>query len=178
MSEIGGVPIGEFQIGVSPIGFPIHGRPNHTDIKTVWNVQDGRGDWQLSGHDLLSGDDLETSVFISFFSDRTARADDKLPDATQDRRGWWGDTGQEFPIGSWLWLLERAKLTPDTARQAESYAIEALDWMIADKVIVGAEVAADVVSTVPGKLVMAVILYKTDGTRKALNFVWVWNGIA
>lgn len=148
-----------------------------TDIRTVWDIQNARGDWQLSGADLLAGDDLATAVLISFFTDRLANEDDVIPDGTADRRGWWGDAGQDIPIGSRLWLLERAKLTPDTARQAEDYGREALQWMIADKVVARYEVAARVVSTVPGKLVMGVVLYKTDGTRKALNFVWVWNGI-
>lgn len=177
MSEIGGVPIGDFQIGVSPIGFPIQKRPAHTDIATIWNVQAVQGDWQMSGHDLLSGDDLGTAALISLFTDRVALPDDVIPDGTDDRRGWWGDMGQDYPIGSRLWLLERSKLTPDIAPDAEDYAMEALQWMIDDEVVARIQVAARVVSRVPGALVLGVVLYKTDGTRKAMNFVWVWNGI-
>lgn len=148
-----------------------------TDIRTVWDVQNARGDWQMSGADLLYGDDLATAVYISFFSDRVAADDDIIPDGTDDPRGWWGDEGEDFPIGSRLWLLERSKLTPDIALKAQDYGTEALQWMITDGVVAKVDVAARVVATVPGRLVMAVILYKTDGTRVALNFVWVWNGI-
>jgi phage gp46-like protein len=175
MSAIGGDPIGEFVIGQSPIGFPKNPPPAHTDIMTVWDVQNARGDWQLSGHDLLSGDDLATATLISLFTDRVALPDDVIPDGTNDMRGWWGDAGQDYPIGSRLWLLERAKLTPGIAQQAEDYAAEALKWLIDDGVVAKIQIAARIVSTVPGKLVLGVVLYKTDGTLKALNYVWVWN---
>lgn len=178
MSPIGSSAIGEFIIGESPIGLPAAPPPlSGTDIATIWNVQDAQGDWLVSGAALLGGDDLATAVLISFFSDRLANDDDLIPDGTTNRRGWWGDAGQDYLIGSRLWLLERGKLTNTTAQDAETYALEALQWLIDDGVIVKADVAARVLATVPGKLVMAVILYKTDGTRKALNFVWVWNGI-
>lgn len=174
---IGGVGIGDFQIGVSPIGYSAPVTIPRTDIRTVWDVQNSRGDWQLSGAALLAGDDLATAVLISFFSDRLAEPDDVIPDGTKNRRGWWGDTGQKYPIGSRLWLLERSKLTKDTARQAQDYGAEALQWLIDDGVIVGAYVTAQVVNRVPGRLVMGVTLYRSDGTTVALNFVWVWNGI-
>lgn len=170
---IGGVAIGDFQIGVSPIGFSLPANIPKTDIRTVWDVQNARGDWQLSGAALLAGDDLATAVLNSFFSERLAEADDIIPDGTKNRRGWWGDP----KLGSRLWLLERSKLTKDTARQAQNYGAESLQWLIDDGVIVGARITAQVVARVPGRLVMGVVLYRSDGTTVALNFVWVWNGI-
>lgn len=180
MSEIGGgVPIGEFEIGVSPIGFLPFPPIAHTDIKTVWNVQQSSGDWEMSGADLLSGDDLATAVLISWFTDGVALPDDVIPDGTDDKRGWWGDAGQDFTIGSRLWLLERSKLTPAIAKEAQDYGMEALQWLIADGVVAKIAVAARIVATVPGKLVLGAVLYKSDGTvAKAVNFVWVWNGIS
>lgn len=147
--------------------------PFQTDIRIVWDVANGRGDWQLSGADLLRGDDLATAVLVSLFTDALAADDDEIPDGSGDRRGWWGDA----TIGSRLWLLTREKLTLDTAARAEGYGREALQWLINDGVAVRADLKATPIFGVPGKLILAVTLYKTDGTRRALNFVWVWNGI-
>ncbi len=61
-----------------------------TDITTIWDEEQSIGDWQSGQGDLLSGNDLETAILISLFTDRLARADDDFDG--DDRRGWWGDT--------------------------------------------------------------------------------------
>ncbi|ASV34410.1 phage baseplate protein [Candidatus Hamiltonella defensa] len=62
---------------------------------------------------MTSGDDLDTAVFISLFTDQQARADDTYDG--DDRRGWWGDLGEDYCIGSRLWLIYRQRLSRDTA---------------------------------------------------------------
>ena len=83
------------------------------DIQTVWDVATGHGEYVIQDGSLKSGKDIETAVLISLFTDRIADINDELPDATNntrnDRRGWWGDTGQAYPIGSRLYLLDRRK---------------------------------------------------------------------
>jgi phage gp46-like protein len=102
------------------------------DISTLWDTT--RGDWRLSGVDLVSGDDLVTPVLMSLFTDREANPDDTLTDGSSDPRGWWGDEGP-YLIGSRLWLLERAKRTQQTLSLAQGYIEEALQWMIDDGVV-------------------------------------------
>ncbi|MBM6441812.1 phage GP46 family protein, partial [Lacticaseibacillus rhamnosus] len=104
--------------------------PGAGDIATVWVTNLSEADWVLNGPQLLAGNNLDTALFISLLTDRLASADDKIPDGTNDRRGWWGDTGEAYPIGSRLWLLGRAKLTPATGPQCETYIKEALQWML------------------------------------------------
>jgi phage gp46-like protein len=113
------------------------------DIATRWNTK--RGDWWLDGDELAAGHELVTAVLISLFTDRVATPDDVVPDASRksrDPRGWWGDTAP-YPIGSRLWLLERAKRTPGTLALAQGYIAEALKWMVDDhaasKIDVGVE---------------------------------------
>ncbi|MFP4904903.1 phage GP46 family protein, partial [Paraburkholderia sp. BR14261] len=60
-----------------------------SDITTVWNVARMHGDWVLQGPSLQSGEDLQTSVLISLFTDRLALPSDETPDG--NRRGWWAD---------------------------------------------------------------------------------------
>lgn len=95
-------------------------------------------DLSLSGYDLAKEDGLRTAVIISLFSDRRAEADDEIPDGSDDRRGWWAGS-----IGSRLWLLARAKETPDTLARARAYAIESLQWLIDDGVATAVEVTAE-----------------------------------
>lgn len=94
----------------------------------------------IQNGDLATDDGLQTAIILSLCLDRRAADDDELPDPDDtDRRGWWGDLPLEEgdepdPIGSRLWLLERAKDTPETAVQAKHYIAEALQWMIDDGV--------------------------------------------
>ena len=64
-----------------------------SDFSSFWNVDEMIGDWQ-EGAGMLSTDyDLQTVILISLFTDRLARFDDNYGDS--DRRGWWGDTGED-----------------------------------------------------------------------------------
>src|SRR5437868_6146739 len=99
------------------------------DTTTVWDAANSRGDWAMAGPLLASGDDLQTAILISLFTDRIADPSDVIPDGTSDPRGWWGDEGQAENIGSRLWLLSRKKQTQETLQRAYDYIVEALQWM-------------------------------------------------
>ena len=145
------------------------------DITTVWDVNDGRGDWKLNGAQLASGNDLATAVLISVFTDRQCLDDDTIPDNTGDARGWWGDLEQTVPIGSRLWLLERAKETTETLQRASDYIKEALQWMIDDGVVAKFDVLTE--WTRPGMLGAQITAHKQDGTTVAMQFDWAWKGL-
>ena len=143
------------------------------DVTTFWNVQGASGDWALIPGDLQGGDDLETATLISLFTDRLALASDTIPDGTTDRRGWWADLGQDYPIGSRLWLLARAKQVPQTLLDAQNYCTEALQWMIADGVAAKVAVAASFIGL--GQLGIVATLYDQAGGVIA-SYQWAWKG--
>lgn len=145
------------------------------DIRTFWDVTNIRGDWQVSGAALASGDDLTTAVLISLFTDRRANNDDVLPDASNDRRGWWGDLDQDVPIGSRLWLLSRSKLVPSVAVAAKGYIAEALRWLINDGVAATVDVVTSIV--MPNRLNAVVTITRATGTKQSLQFNWAWNAL-
>jgi phage gp46-like protein len=91
--------------------------------------------------DPQGGDDLESAVIISLFTDQRALADEvKLPD---HRRGYWGDLlGNSGSLGSKLWLLQREKIAQETLELAEQYAKEALQWLIDDQLVSSIDVRA------------------------------------
>lgn len=144
------------------------------DITTVWNVQTGEGDWAMVPGDLQGGGDLGTSVLISLFTDRLADASDALPDGSADRRGWWGDAGQDFLIGSRLWLLARAEQTTRTLSNAQGYCTEALQWLIADGVAASVNVTCSWIA--PGMMGIQIELYDQVGTVIA-TYQWAWKGL-
>ncbi|WP_339352799.1 phage GP46 family protein [Acinetobacter beijerinckii] len=136
------------------------------DIQTVWDTSNGKGDYALKNGSLLSGKDVETSVLISLFTDRLAGINDELPDATNntknDRRGWWADTGQAYPIGSRLYLLDRRKAPLFVEKDAVNYATEALQWMIDDNAVARFDIQAKF--SKPNQLKLTVIAYRQDGS--------------
>lgn len=136
------------------------------DIQTVWDVATGRGEYIIQDGSLKAGNDVETAVLISLFSDRIADINDELPDATSntknDRRGWWADTGQTYPIGSRLYLLDRRKAPLFIEKDAVNYATEALQWMIDENVVARFEIRANFVK--PNQLRLTVVAYRQDGS--------------
>lgn len=147
-----------------------------SDTTTVWDVANGRGDWQVSGAQLVTGNDLETAILISLFTDRMAEENDLIPDGTNDPRGWWGDAGEAVQIGSRLWLLDRAKQTQETLQRAYDYIVEALQWLIDDGVVAKFDVLVEWTRT--SMLGAQVIAYKQDGSTVANSYSWVWNGVS
>ncbi|MGV6478767.1 phage GP46 family protein [Pantoea agglomerans] len=140
------------------------------DIRTVWFADSGFAGWQLSGGDLDKGNDLESAVLISLFSDRRADTDDATDD--NDRRGWWGDSDEEL-LGSRLWLLNRSPLSVAVARRAEVYAQESLAWLVGDGVMSSVSAVGTIVR--PDRLYLTVTLNRPDGSSHQYKFNWLWR---
>lgn len=102
----------------------------------------GRGDVRVVANDLETDAGLETALYLSLFTDRY----DDTVEAGEARRGWWAD-GLLLPgdrIGSRLWRLDRAKRGPGTADELRTYAREATQWLLDDRVASAVDVTADV----------------------------------
>lgn len=92
-------------------------------------------DIPLDGGDLATDDGLESAVLLSLFTDRLAQPDDRLPDGSSNRRGYWTDGYYPFQHGSRLWLIRREKMTPELLHRAREYAEESLQWLIDEDVV-------------------------------------------
>jgi phage gp46-like protein len=153
-----------------------------TDLALIWDPVNGRADFAMNatGSDLLLDNGLQTAVIISLFCDRLADAADTIPDGTGDRRGWWGDTpapnASDSPAGldltgSRLWLLARSLQVTETLRRAESYAREALQWMLDDGVA-GSVTAHAVFPAAPPNTLELTINIGRDGSSQRFAFAW------
>jgi phage gp46-like protein len=112
--------------------------------------------------------DLATSVLISLFSDAAADTEDKIPDGTDNRRGWWGGA-----IGSKLWLLQRSKAQPSVADDARAYAADALAWLVTDGIAATVDVSAQWLSG--NALALTIIITRATGSPIALKFSNLWD---
>lgn len=148
------------------------------DLLTEFDGRTLGADWALSGFHLAQDDSLRTALVLSLFTDARARPGDPIPDGTGDRRGWWGDAvppanapqGAPWATGSRLWLLSREKQTPETARRAEDYCREALDWLT--RLGVAARVDVQAAWQATGQLGLAISITKADGTPERFNWLW------
>ncbi|MBN9096088.1 phage GP46 family protein [Pandoraea pnomenusa] len=144
------------------------------DTSTVWDSTANRGDWVLDGASLETGNDVTTALLISLFTDRMADVDDIIPDGTSDPRGWWGDDVAAGAIGSRLWLLFREKQTKETLQRAYDYIVEAIQWMIDDKVVARFDINVSWISR--GQMGAQVTAFKQDGAIVPNTFTWAWQG--
>ena len=139
----------------------------------------GLGDYALAGADetlnrggLRAKAGIATAVELALFTD--ARCPDGHPLSRfvdeGDRRGWWGNSVDERAdlgeqeLGSLLWLLERAALTPDVARWAESLSADALAPLLKQGAVARIVTAAEVPAS-GNRLNLAISLYARDGSK-------------
>lgn len=105
--------------------------PRHNGVAMttaiIWDNLTGRGDIDITSAGLRQDAGLETLVLQILLTDARADESDVLPDGSNDRRGWPGDTFADQPWGSKLWLLAREKLTTEVRNRAVTYAQTALD---------------------------------------------------
>lgn len=95
-------------------------------VDILLSQKDGVFDITFVEPDILADPTLNSAILISLFTDKRAN----------NKNGWWGDDYlpiDDDEMGGLLWLLKKAKPTPETLRRAEGYAKQALKWMIDDK---------------------------------------------
>lgn len=147
----------------------------------------GVADWALAGNaagntgGLAADAALATAVTLCMFSDAMIPPAHPLAYlvADGDRRGWWGDGVDvradlgEGPLGSLLWVLRRAPLTPAIAQWARTLALQALSPLQRQ----GAVVRIDATATIMARdaLVLDVAMYGRDGAKvfdRKFDLVW------
>ncbi|GJE45374.1 phage GP46 family protein [Methylobacterium soli] len=145
-------------------------------------------DWLLGPATETDGSgELVASVVIALCTDRRAKADDVLPNPdSDDRRGWWADTDADtiwdgWPIGTRLWLAERAKITGAGAREGsliariETYIREAIQPFKDKRICTRFSVLATRVGL--DRIDADVTLFRGSEPEISLRFQDLWTGI-
>ena len=119
---------------------------------------------------------LIRAVTISLYTWRRAETDDPIDD--EERYGWWGDSYPSIAddrIGSRLYLLRRVKLTPQTQRDAEVYAREALQWLLDDGEVIAIDITSEKVDI--NRLNLIPTLTVASGARLEIKQPSSWQVI-
>lgn len=150
-----------------------------SDIRIVWSSAEGeiKADFAIEAADLALDDTLETAVIVSLYTDRRAPDDYLLPDDIDDRRGWWADDYAPVPddeYGSHLWLLAFEKWSEPARQKAETWAREALKWLLDD----GIATSVEVVATLPRWMMLGlrVEIIEAAGSRRICTINAPWPG--
>lgn len=159
---------------------------------SVWQPTEGTADWELATVDeplnsggLRAREALPTAVVLALFTD--LRCPDEHPLrwlAEDDLRGWWGDGVDvrddigEAPLGSLLWLLERAPLTFEIASLwAPIFINDALAPLLNQGAVVRIEVET-LSDELKSRLDAVVRLYGRDGQKiYDQKFGAIWSQI-
>lgn len=162
---------------------------------SVWDSERGFADWALADPDetanrggLRAKAAIDTAVVLLLFTDRRVEPTHPLYWlADGEQRGYFGDgidvrdDLQEGPLGSHLWLLERAPLTIaglSAAQWAQQFATDALSTLVDQGVAVRIDVSATADER-NGRLDLVVDLYGRDGARiYNRNFDVLWKQVA
>ncbi|HDR1414529.1 TPA: phage GP46 family protein [Pasteurella multocida] len=134
-----------------------------SDLALTW--VDGHGDLVVINDELMLDNSLTTSIIISLFTD--LRVDDS--------RGWWGDdfNSDNHQTGSKLWLLNREKQLKSVLDDAQTYATQALSWLVKDKEIKDYQVIASNPET--SVLLLTIIVELLDGSQEQFTFSTRWS---
>lgn len=86
--------------------------------------------------DLVLENALTTAALISLFTDASN------PQNINETGIWWGNNiGKDVrPLGSKLWMLQRASLSDQALEQARFYALESLQWLLEDSLAMALDV--------------------------------------
>lgn len=124
---------------------------------------------------------LYNAVVISLFTDGRARPDDRLPDEPRtgpvpanlyrDRRGWHGDPN----IGSRRWLLYREKQVPEVLERLEEYDREALQWLIADRIVSSIDIRESFPAR--GVVLSEITLHRPSAPALTFKFQMLWESL-
>jgi phage gp46-like protein len=141
------------------------------DICLLWDAANGCADFAMDGAQLALGNDLETAVLISLFTDEVADPADLSPLSEQpDPRGWWADTYEADQIGSKLWQAFSRVRNQDTLNWASDTASRALQWLIDDGVARSIEVSPSFYGK--GGLALSIVITEPSGKASPFRFVW------
>jgi phage gp46-like protein len=147
------------------------------DLKLVQGADDSWDiDWDDLAGDLVLTDDLETSVPVSIDTIARAQDGDDIPDNTDRRRGFWGDTFLETPedtTGSRLWLVSRSKTVATILPRVRQLFEECLAWLVLDGVASAVRVQAVLYTS--EVIAVRISIVRPDTGDRQFEFFYNWE---
>jgi len=148
------------------------------DMRFTLDPYDGFGDISLADRDVERDAGLETATLITIGSNQRADDEDPLPDNSDDRGGWWGDTIPVVPddaVGCKLWLLRRAKTEPEVLSSAREYLRDGFQWMIDDGLASSVDITVVRARTPEPTLLMTIGIERPEADPLYYRFFYNWE---
>jgi phage gp46-like protein len=98
---------------------------------TVDGTLPGTGRLRIENSDLIADNTIATAIVNSLFIDKRYN----------NEQGFWGDVLLGRSIGSLLWTLERATINDTTIALIKQYSIDALQWLLDQKIVSSIDVS-------------------------------------
>lgn len=143
-------------------------------------------DWLQTPTGLIDEtDQLASAIIVALNSDALADESDALPDPRDTNlRGWWGDLDagaiwNGWPLGSKLWLLTRAKIVDNNAREGativriKAYIMAALQPFITAGIC--SKVSVDTSQSNLQRLNATIVIYRGPKTAIQLEYQALWS---
>ena len=119
--------------------------------------------------DIESEDSFDSTLIVSLFTD--ARADENEVPVPEDRRGWIGNLGYSFQIGSKLWLYSQSRVTPALVSAVRSEVQSALDFYVTDGLVKSIDVTAEMI----GSGVSFSVTINRHNSKVDTRYFELWN---
>jgi phage gp46-like protein len=148
-----------------------------SDFKSGQYIDNSFVDMPIANGDFELGNDLETAVLVSLFSNR--RGTDE--EVTQYARGTikpelaaglWIDSYRSEDYGSGFWLLLREKKIEETLSRFEEYGNAALAWMLRDGVAQSIDITAEYEGE---KVKLNVVISRDTGGELTFTYDFAWD---
>lgn len=156
---------------------------------SIWDEAKGFADWAIAGPNapqnaggLQAANALQTAATLCLFTDAQLPKTHPLAYLVTDGdfRGYWGDGIDvrtdlgEGPLGSYLWVLKRAPLTPQIANYANQFAADALACLKSQGAVSKIVTAASIVGR--NALELDVKMYGINGAQVFnQQFAVIWQ---
>jgi phage gp46-like protein len=105
------------------------------DVKLFYFTADGTlpgtGRLRVENSDLIADNTIATAIVNSLFIDKRYN----------NEQGFWGDVLLGRSIGSLLWTLERVTINDTTIALIKQYSIDALQWLLDQKMVSSIDVS-------------------------------------
>ena len=145
-------------------------------------------DWLMTPLNLIAdGYDLQSAFIVALGTDKRAPESEELPDPDDtDRRGWWGDLDADeiwggWPVGCLLWLLHRAKIVNENARNGST--LNRVDGWTRDAMnpftarLIASRIDVEAARIDRDRIDVEVIIYRGPQDAVELRYSELWDNL-
>ena len=139
---------------------------------------DGTYTVSITDGDLTQVEGFDTAINILLLSDARATSDRVLQ--PESRKGWLGDLVSPISnriFGSWIWLVNQRRLTPDTLNASVNFAQIAVNTLVTDGLAKSVSVTGEIIPRVGIQLTIVIIAPSGITTTHYVN-LWELTGNA